>query len=223
MGLVILWGFSLQPVSNGLLSTLEGQPARLPTDVLDKADAVVVPSGIQREVAGAPLNEWNEGVDRFEAGVELWLAGKAPYLVFTGGWVPWRPDARPEGEILAIRAKRHGVEDDAILVTGKVGNTVAEAAAVFDLLQSTLHNDGRLTDQVARVILVTSAFHMPRASRIFEQAGLQVQKYPVAFLRETGRKLTPIDFLPSPEALSNSQRALREWLGIMFYRTTGKL
>ncbi len=220
MGIAVLWIFSLPFVADTLLATLEGEPRRVPVSMVKEADAVVVLSGMLRKVENAQLYEWSEAVDRFESGVELWMAGKAPYLVFTGGWVPWNPEKRPEGEVLAIRARRLGVDESAILVTGKVGNTLAEAAAVFELMQ---HENITFTDQTPRIILVTSAFHMPRAAALFERAGLDVQRFPVAFYQRASSRLSPMSFLPCPGALNNSHKILREWLGIIFYRITDKI
>ena len=221
VGLLGLWGFSLPVVANFLLAVQEGREGRVPVERLERADAVVVLGGMILEVPVAPLGEWGSAVDRFEAGVELWQAGKAPYLVFTGGWVPWRPTARPEGEILRERARRRGVPDPALLVTAGVGNTAAEALAVFELLykeQAVAAGRG-----APRIVLVTSAFHLPRATGLFERAGLEVQGYPVDFYRDAATRLAPHDFLPSAEALRNSEMVLREWLGIAFYRVTGKI
>ena len=209
-GFMVLWLFSMPPVGTALLVTLEGPPKRLPLEMVESAAAVVVLSGMLQMVEGAPLGEWGGAVDRFEAGVELWQAGKAPYLAFTGGWVAWRPEAPPEGEILAVRAQRLGVPADAILITGKVGNTAAEAVAVRELL--------RQEGKEPRVILVTSAFHMPRAALLFQQAGLEVQRYPVDFSADAARQRTVMDLLPTAGALSNSERALREYLGRAYYR-----
>jgi len=216
VGLGAIWLFATPLVGNALLATIEGEPGRIPLEQVTEAEAVVVLSGMLKEVPNARLGEWGGAVDRFEAGVELWQAGKAPLLFFTGGWVPWRPDARPEGEVLAERARRL-VPATAIRVTGKVGNTAAEAPAVRDLLLA--ERAGETPDPSAppRIVLVTSAFHMPRAARLFEQAGLEVQRYPVDFALGAATRLTPIDLLPSLGALSRSERALREWLGMLYY------
>ena len=214
-GVLLLWVFSMPVVANSLLGLQEGREGRVPLESLAEAEAVVVLSGMLRDVPGAPLGEWGSAVDRFEAGVELWRAGKAPYLVFTGGWVPWRPEAVPEGEILRQRAGLLGVPDEAMLVTDKVGNTAAEATAVRELLHD--HREVAPNQPAPSIILVTSAFHMPRAVWLFERAGLAVQQYPVDFYRDSARRLAPQDFLPSARALRDSEMVLREWLGLAFY------
>lgn len=217
-GAMLLWGFSLPVVADFLLAIQEGREGRVELESLVAADAVVVLSGMLRQVPGAPLGEWNSAGDRFEAGVELWRAGKAPWLIFTGGWVPWRPEAVPEGEILRQRAGLSEVPPEAMLVTGKVGNTAAEATAVWELWHQRRAEEQ--VRQAPRIILVTSAFHLPRAAWLFERVGFEVRPYPVDFRRDGARRLNLRDFLPSAEALDDSEMVLREWLGLAFYRLT---
>src|SRR5712692_5074435 len=110
----------------------------------------------------APLGEWSEAVDRFETGIALFQAGKAPLLVCTGGWVSWYPAAKPEGEVLAERAAVLGVPRRHMLVTNKVTNTAEEAPAVARQLRELPS-----TTADAQIILVTSALHMRRSRLLF--------------------------------------------------------
>ena len=68
-------------------------------------------------------------------------------------------------------------------------------------------------------ILITSAYHMPRAFRLFCEQGFPVQAYPVDFLVNEN-----FDF--SPNFSANLERlilAIKEWLGLVAYRMTGKI
>lgn len=112
----------------------EGAGSRREVELVEPAEAVVVLSGMLQDRKDAPLGEWSDAVDRFEGGVELFQARKAPILIFTGGHVPWRPEDRPEGEILKERAVKLGAPGEKIQVTGKVGNTEDEAEAVKEIL-----------------------------------------------------------------------------------------
>jgi len=175
------------------------------------ADAIVVLSAGRSVPPGpATISEWGDA-NRFYGGLELFRAGRAPLLVFTGAWVSWAPDTPLEGEVLAGYARENGVPADRILVTGKVGNTADEAKEVATMLK-----DRGLTQP--RVLLVTSAFHMPRARQQFEQAGLSVEPFPVHFLIPSGRHLTLLDVLPSVSSLRQTETALRELYGRAFYR-----
>jgi len=181
---------------------------------LPSSQAIVVLSGMRVEPPGdAPLGEWSEAVDRFEAGMALFQAGKAPVLVCTGARIPWYPEARPEGEILAERAAALGVPHGQMLVTDKVTNTADEARAVARHLQ-----EQRSTTPNAQIILVTSAFHMRRARVLFARAGFQVVPFPVDFHVSVGRTFTMLDLLPTASSLSKTELALREWYGFLFYQ-----
>jgi uncharacterized SAM-binding protein YcdF (DUF218 family) len=71
------------------------------------------------------------------------------------------------------------------------------------------------------VVLVTSAFHMARAQRLFERQGLKVVPFPVDFQATgtwAGQPLAdPLRYLPAAAGLDSSSRALREWLGRLLY------
>jgi uncharacterized SAM-binding protein YcdF (DUF218 family) len=57
---------------------------------------------------------------------------------------------------------------------------------------------------------------MPRAKKIFEDAGFKVNAFPV----DTRLRADPIrwsDFLPSAQALRRNSEAIREWIGRAFY------
>ena len=96
-GLVVRWLASTSLVGDTTMRAAEGWPVRVPMAALPSSQAMVVLSGrLVAPPGDAPLGEWSEAVDRFEAGMALFQAGKAPVLVCTGGWVPWSPGARPE-------------------------------------------------------------------------------------------------------------------------------
>ena len=95
--------------------------------------------------------------------------------------------------------------------TPPVLNTADEAVAICRLLPACQ----------SWVLLVTSAFHMRRAQRLFERQGMQVLPFPVDF-QARGRWAGPLwrdptQWLPSAKALDNSSLALRELLGRLVY------
>ncbi len=66
-----------------------------------------------------------------------------------------------------------------------------------------------------RVILVTSAYHMRRAVLAFERAGLEVVPYPTDFKRDM--KYNLYSLLPKMGVFADSYKALREYLGLVWY------
>jgi uncharacterized SAM-binding protein YcdF (DUF218 family) len=204
-----LWLLSTPPVANALGRALEGGMVRSLAADAPEADAIVVLSS-RRVLAPGPagVSEWADA-DRFFGGLELFDAGKAPLLVFTGGWSPRTPTHLPEGEVLAAWAERWGVPAAQIAVTGRVTDTAEEAAAVATLLAPL---------GVDRVLLVTSAYHVPRARALFERAGLRVHAFPVDFQVSEGRRASITDLLPGAMALQLSEQSLREAMGRVVYR-----
>ena len=68
--------------------------------------------------------------------------------------------------------------------------------------------------RIRRVVLVTQAFHMPRARQLFEAAGLEVIPAPTDFKGPGDGPLAFYDFLPQARAMQTSYYALHEWLGL---------
>ena len=72
-----------------------------------------------------------------------------------------------------------------------------------------------------RWLLVTSAYHMPRAIGIFRQAGFPVEAYPVDWrTRGAIDLMMPFDSLTG--GLRRTDTAVREWVGLFAYWITGQ-
>ena len=206
-GIGILIVCSLPVFSNKLISYLEKDYSLIPPANAKTADAIVVLSGMVRTIDGANglEYEWSEASDRIFAGIDLIKENKAPVLVLTGGKLPWSVGI-PEGEHLRDIAEKLGVPNDVILLTENVQNTDQEAKAVAKLLNKDVPN----------IILVTSAFHMPRAQKVFEAAGIIVSPFPVDFLSGAD-KTTLIHFIPSAGAFRDTSFFVREIIGRLYY------
>ena len=75
---------------------------------------------------------------------------------------------------------------------------------------------------VQRIVLVTSAFHMPRAQRAFERAGLQVVAAPTGYFGYADGEFEWADLVPSGDALRISYLALREMAAGLMYRVVDR-
>ena len=211
IGIGVLWLGSTPLVSDTVMRTAEGWQNRQPLSAVPKAQAIVVLSSGRIYPPGDPdATEWGDA-NRFYGGVELYKAGKAPLLVFTGGWVPWQPNAKPEGEVLIGYAADLGVPRDRMSTTTKVTNTEEESHAVAELLKN------KLGTNAPRVLLVTSAFHMRRAQMLFARAGLETVPFPVDFKVAAGDTFTVLDLIPNGGSLRKAEVALRELYGLAYY------
>ncbi|HUR20169.1 MAG TPA: YdcF family protein [Vicinamibacterales bacterium] len=215
-GLVVLFISSNPLVGHFLMRSTEGWAERRPVAEVPAADAVVVLSPGRTFAPGpAQISESNDA-NRFFAGTDLALAGKAPVLVFTGAAISSSPIRPTEGDVLAAQARALGVPADRVLVTPLVGNTADEAREVAALLRTRQL-------QRPRIVLVTSAFHMRRARQLFQQEGVDVEPFPVSFVSSDMGAVSVFWFLPSVNALSKTQTALRELYGRAFYGLRGAI
>jgi len=206
-GIAILIICSLPIFSVRLVAYLEKDYKLSSTETFQTADAIVVLSGMVRTIQSknAIAYEWAEASDRIFAGIDLFKEKKAPYLILTGGKVPWSV-GKPEGEYLRDVAISFGISKQNILLTTNVENTDQEAKAVKKLL---------ISDKPT-ILLVTSAFHMPRAQKVFEAAGIRVLPFPVDFQSGAG-KFTFMSFIPSAGALRQTSFFVREMIGRTYY------
>ena len=203
----VLYILSTPIFSNNFFKIVEGNEYRKPISSIDSADAIVVLSGMLEinEEEDSTYIEWGDP-DRFFGGMALFKAGKAHKLVFTGGKMPWNKAKKTEGEVLKEYAISNGIPTEKLFVTKDVENTADEAAAVRELISPS-----------KRIILVTSAYHMYRAKRLFEKQGFIVIPYKVDYKSGKNAEITIIDFLPSADNLQTTETAVREIIGRLFY------
>jgi len=197
-------------VANPLWRILEAGQTPMHVKNASKSGAIVVLSGTigSKEFDGDQFIQWGRA-DRFMKGIELVKHGKGDLIIFTGGNLPWQQLATDEGSILKDKAVEMNIPEEQILVTSRVKNTAQEAREVAKLLDS----------KTKKITLVTSAFHMPRASNLFRQQGFDVYQFPVDFRsRAQSQSLTPMDFIPSTSAANKTFEAMREFLGRAYYQ-----
>ena len=203
----VLYIISTPIFSNNFFKLVEGSEYRKPISPSDSADAIVVLSGMLEinEVGDSTYIEWGDP-DRFFGGIALYKAGKAQKLIFTGGKMPWDKAKKTEGQVLKEYAISNGIPCEKIFVTKDVENTADEAVAVKELIIPS-----------KRIILVTSAYHMYRAKRLFEKQGFSVIPFKVDYKTAGESVITVMDFLPSAGNLEMTETGIREIIGRLFY------
>jgi uncharacterized SAM-binding protein YcdF (DUF218 family) len=191
---------------------VEGSEYKISIKNIDKADAIVVLSGMLEiiELNGSTYVEWGDP-DRFFGGIELFKANKSQKLIFTGAKMPWDKLKKTEGDVLKEYAISNGIPAEKIYITKIVGNTEDEAIATRELL-----------NPYKNIILITSAYHMYRAKMLFEKQGFNVIPYKVDYKTISNRKITILELIPSSNYLALTEVCIKEILGIVFYSIVDK-
>ena len=214
LALAILVTASLPVVSDALVFSLEREyppadPATAPT-----AGAIVVLGGSL--APGAPPRRGPELVDasdRILHAARLYRAGKAPLVIPSGGRLPWSVAARTEAAEIADLLVEWGVPRTAILEEGKARTTSENAVEMGKLLRAR---------GIRRVLLVTSSLHMRRALASFRAEGLEPIPSPCDALVVSPKPREALDWVPRPDSLEKTHVALWEYLGLAYYRVTGR-
>jgi len=143
----------------------------------------------------------------------LYLAELYPsaQLVFTGGSGSLSRQEQKEAEPARLLFDQLGLAERAIIYESASRNTQENVANTKILLNPAADQNW---------LLVTSAFHMPRAIGVFCEQQWPIQPYPVDHYSRTG-DLLRIEFAFAAH-LSVLNTALKEWLGLIAYRISGK-
>jgi uncharacterized SAM-binding protein YcdF (DUF218 family) len=199
-GAAIAYLASTPLVGNALLAPLERQyPAFEPTQARGVRDIVVLGSGYEPRddipVTGA-LDA--DGLARIVEGVRLVQLRPDSRLLVSGGALPaFKPVALGYARLAADL----GVQPSALIVLDKALNTGQEARDVAAVLGH------------SPFILVTSAYHMPRAMRLMRIAGANPVPAPTGQLIRTQRS-DRFGLIPGSRALRKTEAALHEYLGL---------
>ena len=211
--ILFLWTFSIGFVADLLWKLVEYPWQRIDENDAPTADAIIVLSGGGRPQAPGKANvfEWGDP-DRYFAGISLFQKKKAPRLFFTGGTTPYGKESKDEGTLYKEHAITMGIPIDAISTTEKILNTAQEAIEIRRNLNQ--------INSSSKILLVTSAFHMKRAKKLFERQGFLVFPFPVDFkTSKISRWQSPFQWIPNSGSLNRSSIALREFLGRFIYRS----
>jgi uncharacterized SAM-binding protein YcdF (DUF218 family) len=200
--LAVIYLGAIAPVGNPLLGSLEHRYAPLPegTPLSAVEFVVVLGSGYtphDRVPITAALDE--DGLVRITEGIRLVRRLKNARLVVSGGAPPGH---MPPALGYARLARDLGVDPSSVIVLDQALDTAAEANGVFSLLGA------------KPFLMVTSAYHMPRAMRLMQQRGTHPIPSP------TGQRVNesaPAGWqilIPTADGLGKTDRALHEYLGL---------
>jgi uncharacterized SAM-binding protein YcdF (DUF218 family) len=208
-----LWAFaaalayvgSLPAVGDVLLGALERQYAPLQLDETKGVSHIVVLGSLYAPRAAIPISGAldADGLARIVEGVRLGRQIGSATMILSGG--ASGPDAAPAAQGYRELAVELGLPSTSMVLLDSPLDTQSEARQVVGLLGQ------------RPFILVTSAYHMPRAMLLMQRAGAR----PIA--APAGHRVRNISpgwrmLLPSASGLQKSELALHEYFGLLAAR-----
>lgn len=212
-----LWLVSTPWVAWALAMPLESQFPPVPAAASPVADAVLVLGGAMAAALPheQPHLSFGMAADRVWHAASLYRAGKARWVLAIGGNKPGYEDVPPEAEAMAVVLRALGVPASALRLEGRSRNTRENAQHSLALARQV---------GAKRVLLVTSALHMPRALAVFQGvfAGSGVTMIPAATDAEAlgDEPRGWAAWLPDAKSLEWSSRSVKEVLGLAQVRMT---
>jgi uncharacterized SAM-binding protein YcdF (DUF218 family) len=203
----------LSPLGHWLMIPLEERFAR--PMVLDAPiDGIIVLGGSIDTVVSKARGEsaLNEAAERLTEGAALARRLPLARLVFSGGSADILYAHVTEAGAARDLFERLGIAPQRIEIEDRSRNTAENASRTAALIAP---------EPGARWLLVTSAFHMPRAVGSFRAAGFDVIAWPVDF-RTRGADDAWRFFPRASEGLRRVDLVVKEWLGLGAYYLTGR-
>ena len=203
----------MSPIGALMLLPLESRFPPWKPEMGDPAGIIVLGGGVDPEMTtarGTPAI--NSSGARIVVAAELANRYPKARLVYVGGSSSLRSATSSEADVAEGIFKNLGIRDDRLQLERKSRNTDENVRFSLQLIDP---KPGE------RWLLVTSAFHMPRAMGLFRKAGLTVDPYPVDW-RTGGRSdvyKLQTDWMTG---LALTDTAAHEWLGLIAYHLTGK-
>lgn len=209
-----LWGMSMPYAAHRLGGALEACYPPVPIQDLPAVDAIVVlGGGVEAAVPPRLEVELGPASDRVWYAAQLYQAGKAPFVLVTGGSLPWS-DAGAEAPAMQRLLEAWGVPASAIVQEDRSRTTRENAVYSAPILQAR---------GVHSVLLVTSALHMPRARATFAKVGIDAVPATTDVHVVAQARLHVLDFLPDPQAAAFMAYVIKEYQGLFYYRLRGWL
>lgn len=218
MGLVLAGAaataaFGLLPVSSALLRPLE---ERFPAfrDDGRPVDGIILLGGAVDATDSLSRGSLvaNESAERLLDTVTLAYRYPKARILISGGGGTVFGDGTAEAPVIGDFLKGAGIEPARIIIEDRSRTTAENAVFSRELIDP---------EQSGRWLLVTSAWHMPRAMGAFRKVGLDVVPYPVDFRTvATGDTLRP--FASVSDGLRRLDVAAKEWAGLLGYYAAGK-
>lgn len=159
---------------------------------------------------------FRDASDRFIQTVKLYQQKHIKKIIVTGGSskVLKNKQSLKEADFVCEQLEQMGIPKEHIIKENQSRNT---------------HENGLYTKHVLDslkikppYLIITSATHIPRATKVFEKTGIEADSYACNFATVESKFEFPESLLPSTEAFELWNTLMKENIGLMMYKLTGK-
>ncbi|GAB4337623.1 MAG: YdcF family protein [Flammeovirgaceae bacterium] len=189
-------------------------PATPLKDLKQQYEIGIVLSGVMN-VHKSPYDRFytNKGADRVLHTAMLYQKGIIKKILVTGNYTKLDGDVRDEAASMKELLLLCGVPDSVIIMEKKAKNTRENALYSAEIIQKNFPN--------AKILLITSAFHMRRSVACFEKVGLKVEPFSTDFY-SIDLEINPMTiFVPSENSFMAFNKLVHEITGYLVYKLMG--
>lgn len=203
---IFIWLFSISTISDALLRGLEYDFTIPDTP---NGDVIILLGGGVHEDApdlsgiGFPSEDM---LSRIITAVRLQKKLNVPVII-SGGIV--FDSKKAEALIVKRFLIELGVSDKKIILEDKSRDTIENARYTTEICKRLGYK---------KPLLITSAYHMKRAVMSFSKMNVNITAVPAGFKTWKNKKYGWYDYLPNGGDMRNSYTALREYVGLIFYK-----
>lgn len=158
-------------------------------------------------------HNFNRAADRFTQTYELYKKGKIRKIMLSGGSGDLIGEQVAEAHQIRQLLLDWGVPDSCIIVENNSRNTHENATMSKEILAAQYPGQ--------KYLLITSAFHMPRAARCFQKEQLNFTPYCVDYFSEYVSFRPAALFIPNRDCLYRWEAIIKEIFGLLAYRLRG--
>lgn len=200
LGIILYYFFSITPISDLIILSLENQFKNLNQNLESVEYMVLLTGGVK--TGDLPLSSKLTESSLFRTIKAVEIYSQSPKKIIISGVDPITSIsvAAKIGELM----KELGIPEKEIILEENSKNTYQSAIEVKKIIGNKPFG------------LVTSAYHLPRSIYIFRKIGLNPIPVPADFKAE--KKYNLFDFFPDPENLRKCDLAFHEYFGILYYK-----
>lgn len=202
---VLMWSLPVTTLYLG--GKLESMYPYSPAESQEKGDVIMVLGGNTQANRANWFEPYNRSTatDRVDRAQALYLNGRAPKILLSGGALHGKVS---EAQGMAQVLKNRGLPETALLLEKQSRNTYENVMLSLPLLKQL----GQ-----PKVLVVTSALHMPRAMAVFKSKGIDAVPASVAPQIVPPDDYTLYTWLPHTRSLEASRSIIKEYFGLLGY------